>query len=231
MSGAPILTVESLSGGYGEINVVEDVSLSIEPGHVLAIVGRNGVGKTTLMKLIAGHLAPTRGTIAMRGARIDALPPHLRHRQGLAYAPQENVAFPALTVAENLTLHLNERSLNRYNDLLAAFPRITQRLNQRAGNLSGGERKILSFCRALGEAQPLTLLDEPTEGVQAENIDKMASFITQRAANGAAFVIVEQNLGLVAAIADQTLVMDHGACVESHRGRVSRETLAERLAL
>jgi len=231
MSDPPILAVESLSAGYGEIAVVEDIGFSLAPGRVLAIVGRNGVGKTTLLKLLAGHLPPMRGTILLRGAAIQNLPPHLRHRRGLAYAPQENVAFPTLTVAENLTLHLQDRSLTRYGDLFAAFPRLVERLQQRAGDLSGGERKILSFCRALGEALPLTLLDEPTEGVQAESIEKMAAFIALRASQGAAFVVVEQNLGLVSAVADETIVMDHGACVERCVGRVSRAALAARLAL
>ena len=231
MSGEPLLRAEGLVGGYGDIDVVRDLSFELKAGQTLCIVGRNGVGKTTLMRMLAGHLAKARGSLWFRGERIDALAPFRRHRLGIAYAPQENVAFSTLSVAENLALLHRDRSLRRYETLFATFPRMAERLKQRAGDLSGGERKILSFCRALGESLPLTALDEPTEGVQAENIDRMASVIRARAASGASFVIVEQNLTLVTEIADSVLVMDHGVITSRFASRPSREELASLLAI
>ena len=140
-------------------------------------------------------------------------PGTVRLQAGIAYAPQENVVFGELSVAENLWLHLPDRRGARYAAALAAFPRLEERLRQRAGLLSGGERKLLSFTRTLGLQAPLSMLDEPTEGVQPENIDRMAALVNAAKAAGRGFVVVEQNLAFIEQIADEVLVLDHGACV------------------
>ena len=121
--------------------------------------------------------------------------------------------FGELSVAENLWLHLRDRNFARYAACLQAFPRLGERLRQRAGSLSGGERKLLSFTRTIGLAAPLSLLDEPTEGVQPENIEHMVRLLRDRLAAGAGFIVVEQNLAFIAAIADDVLVLDHGEVV------------------
>ncbi|MEO3999473.1 ATP-binding cassette domain-containing protein [Mesorhizobium sp. CAU 1732] len=211
MSG-PLLHVDEIGGGYGDIRIIEEMSLGVDRGEVLCIAGRNGVGKTTLLKLITGFLPLMTGAIHLDGQRIDPLPAHGRSRVGMTYAPQENVVFPTLSVRDNLNLHSGRDALARYGELFEAFPRIGERLDQTAGTLSGGERKILSFCRALGEGNTLTLLDEPTEGVQPENIDRMTRIIRDRAAAGAAFIIVEQNLALIEAAANRVMVLDQGRC-------------------
>ncbi len=141
------------------------------------------------------------------------MPAHARLASGIAYAPQENVVFGELSVGENLSLHLGERGLARYDSLLATFPRIKERLRQRAGLLSGGERKLLSFTRTMGLQAPLSMLDEPTEGVQPENIDRMGRIICELKSTGSCFLIVEQNLTFIEQIADDVLVLDHGECV------------------
>jgi len=182
---------------------------------VLGILGRNGVGKTTLLRLLMGYLAPVAGSVRLRGQALGAMATHARQRLGMAYAPQEGLVFDPLSVRENLTLHRADRSLAPYEELLAAFPRLAERLEQRAGTLSGGEKKLLSFCRAIADAAPLTLLDEPSEGVQQENLDRMSRFIRQRQSQGAAFVIVEQNLAFLVATMEHALVLDHGECVLS----------------
>jgi ABC-type branched-subunit amino acid transport system ATPase component len=232
MSGAPLLSVESLSGGYGEIVVVNGFSLDLAGGEVACVTGRNGVGKSTLVRLVTGSLKPSSGRVVFRGRDLTAAPAHGRARQGMGYAPQEGVVFDNLTVAENLTLHHKDRSLERYRNLFTAFPRLSERLAQRAGTLSGGEKKILSYCRALAEDTALVILDEPTEGVQPENITLMAEAIRRGKEAGRAFLIVEQNLSLVEAVADAAYLLDHGECVYSTTERDGlRARLSERLQL
>ena len=214
-ASAPLLAFDGLTGGYGDTVVLRGIGGAVASGQVLGILGRNGVGKTTLLRLLMGYLAPVAGSVRLRGQALGAMATHARQRLGMAYAPQEGLVFDPLSVRENLTLHRADRSLAPYEELLAAFPRLAERLEQRAGTLSGGEKKLLSFCRAIADAAPLTLLDEPSEGVQQENLDRMSRFIRQRQSQGAAFVIVEQNLAFLVATMEHALVLDHGECVLS----------------
>lgn len=209
------LTLDKLTGGYGEVTVVEDISLTVGQGEACCITGRNGVGKTTLLNLATGALNPRAGRVLVGDRDVTGLAANRRYRLGISYAPQENIVFDSLTVAENLTLHHRGRSLERYRTLFERFPRIGERLTQKAGTLSGGEKKILSFCRAMAEDNPLTFLDEPTEGVQPENIDHMAEVINAAKATGRSLVVVEQNLSLVEKIADSAIFLDHGRVVFS----------------
>ena len=200
--------------GYGDTLVLRGVSGRVAPGGVLGILGRNGVGKTTLLRALAGFLPLSSGRVQWQGRDLQSVPPHARLASGIAYAPQEEVVFAELSVQENLWLHLAERQGDRYAQLLAQFPRLAERMAQRAGSLSGGERKLLSFTRTLGLRAELSLLDEPTEGVQPENIDRMATLLRQRCDEaGAAFIVVEQNLSFLMSVADDVLVLDHGDCV------------------
>lgn len=227
-----LLTLDDLSGGHGDISVVRRFSLVVETGTVTCIVGRNGVGKTTLVRLVTGSLQPRSGEVLFAGKPVTALPAHRRRAIGMGFAPQEGVVFDGLTVLENLTLHFPDRSIQGYRALFDRFPRIEERLAQRAGTLSGGEKKILSFCRAVAEDTRLVILDEPTEGVQPENIKLMAEVINEEKQSGRAFLIVEQNLNFVESVADQALVMDHGECIYSTARQANlRGDLAERIKL
>lgn len=227
-----VLALENLTGGYGEVTVVDDITLSTNPGEVCCITGRNGVGKTTLVRLINGTLAAQAGRIVLAGQVITPLAANRRYRLGMSYAPQENVVFDLLSVAENLTLQHQGRSLTRYRALFELFPRIGERLVQKAGTLSGGEKKILSFCRAMAEDNILTILDEPTEGVQPENIELMAGAINAAKARGRSFIVVEQNLSLVEKIADTVAFLDHGNMVFSSAfGHDTRDTLYQLMVI
>lgn len=210
---ADLLCFSGLKGGYGDTTVLRGVDGGVQDGQTLGILGRNGVGKTTLMRLLTGYLQPFSGEVLWKGKTYGRMAPFKRSRLGLAYSPQEGVVFDELSVADNLVLHLGSRDLSRYAPYLEAFPRLRERLRQRAGTLSGGEKKLLAFVRVLAEGKPLSLLDEPTEGVQQENIDLMAALLRQRAAQGAAFIIVEQNLGFLQQVTDTLMVLDHGQCV------------------
>jgi len=204
--------VELLSG-YGDTVVIRGVSGDVQPGQVLAVVGRNGVGKSTLLKTLAGQLPLISGAISWSGALLTNQPLHSRLGLGIAFTPQDNIVFGELTVADNLWLHHSDRSTARYEELFEQFPLLKLRLGQSAGSLSGGERKLLSFARTLGLQAKLAMVDEPSEGVQPENIDKMARLVNRRKAEGTSFIIVEQNLEFVSEIADTVIVLDHGEVV------------------
>ena len=229
---APVLSIDALSGGHGDITVIHHFSAAVAPGELAFVTGRNGVGKSTLVKLVAGHLPARGGRLTFRGEDLTAAPGHRRRRLGLGYAPQEGIVFDELTVAENLTLQYANRSLDRYEAPFARFAFLAGRLPQPAGTLSGGEKKILSFCRALAEDTALVILDEPSEGVQAENIARMVAAIREAAAGGRAFLVVEQNLNLVEEVADRVYLLDRGACVyDAPNGPDLRAALLDRLRI
>jgi urea transport system ATP-binding protein len=225
-----VLSFERLAGGYGSADVVRDVSGHAVAGQVLCVVGRNGVGKSTLMKMLFGYLPCRGGSVSFRGRPIHRLDPTDRHRLGISYSPQERPVFDALSIRDNLTLMRDQRSLSEYSRYFERFPVLQRRLSQHAGTLSGGEKKLLAFTRAMSETLPLVLLDEPSEGVQWENILHMAALIDERKREGAAFVIVEQNLAFADRIADGYLVMDQGRVVlEGPRDGIGREELLAHL--
>ncbi|MEO6032939.1 MAG: ATP-binding cassette domain-containing protein [Burkholderiaceae bacterium] len=230
----PALAFDGLVAGYGDTVVLRGVNAVLQPGQVLGVLGRNGVGKTTLMRALAGFLPLMRGHVSLLGVDLARVPAQRRLAAGLAYAPQEDTVFTDLSVAENLRLHLNPRNAaehaQRYAPYFEAFPRLLERARQRAGSLSGGERKLLSFTRTLALHVGVSLLDEPTEGVQPENIDRMSTLLRARCREGAAFVVVEQNLSFLDTIADQVLVLNHGECVLSGtRSAFSRDELTRHL--
>lgn len=223
---------QSITSGYADTVVIREISGHLGSGQVLGILGRNGVGKSTLLKAISGFLPLMSGSVTWQGENLSTIPSFARLNRGIAYAPQENIVFGDLSVRDNLFLHLSDKKQERYDYLLSKFPKLNERMNQRAGALSGGERKLLSFVRTMGLAMPLSLLDEPTEGVQPENIDLMAALIVERKLKGASFIVVEQNLSFIENIADKVCVLDHGDLVlEGDMTLLGREKIEKHLVV
>lgn len=222
---APRCEFEGLVGGYGSSMILRGIAGAVGPGEVLFVLGRNGVGKSTLMKVLMGFLPSRAGSMRLEGREITALAPPERRRAGITYCPQEGAVFHQLSVHDNLFLMAPPAAAARLAALVDRFPLLRRRREQRAGTLSGGEKKILSFVRGAIEDHSLVLLDEPTEGVQAENIERMESVIVEQCAGGTSFIVVEQNLGMAERLADRWLVMDKGQIVVQGTGRPERNAI------
>ncbi|MET0219693.1 MAG: ABC transporter ATP-binding protein [Tardiphaga sp.] len=204
------LDIQSLDAGYGRSQVLFGVTLSVPWRGGVAILGRNGAGKTTLLKTIIGELPVLAGSISLDGRDVGRLPTEQRIRRGVGYVPQEHSVFAKLSVRDNLAVGaLTNRDSEAVDRVLDIFPKLGQRLDQFAGTLSGGERKMLAIGRAMLSDPKILLLDEPTEGVWIGVIEE----ITERLivlAKDIAVVIVEQHLDLALRVAHQAYVLDRG---------------------
>ena len=228
---AKMLDIKGLSGGYNDLIVVRGISLHVSEGETVSVTGRNGVGKTTLMRLLSGSLPCSGRVVNFLGTDMINLAEHKRFALGISYAPQERIIFDDLSVEDNLTLHYQDTDLNRYDSYFEKFPRLRDRLKQRAGTLSGGEKKLLSFTRAVAEPTSLVLLDEPTEGVQSDNIELMAQIISDEKNKGRGFLIVDQNLTFLENITDTIHLMDHGEQIYQANGVNFRTEIESRISI
>ena len=210
MSEESILTVDTLSAGYGRSRVLFDVTLSAPRTGAVAVLGRNGAGKTTLLKTLAGEIKPMGGSIVFDGQDCAGEGTEHRVRRGLGYVPQEQAVFGTLTVRENLALGATtQRDRNNFDMALDFFPKLASRLSQQAGTLSGGERKMLAIGRAILGQPRLLMLDEPTEGVWVGVIEEIAERL-QELAKEISLIIVEQHVELALRVADHAFVMGQG---------------------
>jgi ABC-type branched-subunit amino acid transport system ATPase component len=192
----PLLEVEDLSAGYGEMEILRGVSIAVAPGEIVTMIGPNGAGKSTLVKAIFGLLRPRRGRIGFRGEEIAGLPPPAIVRKGIAYVPQVDNVFPSLTVEENLEMGAFIRRDDfrpRLREIYALFPVLGQRRRQRVGQLSGGERQMVAMGRALMVDPALLLLDEPSAGLAPRLVDTVFATVSEINTTGVAVLIVEQN--------------------------------------
>src|SRR5947199_1658651 len=222
-----MLQVDAIDLHYGAAQALRAVSLSAEPGKVTCVLGRNGVGKTTLLDALAGQQPVSHGTITLGGSDITRLKPDERARRGVAYVPQGREIFPLLTVEENLKtgfapLKREDRSIP--DDVFSLFPVLNDMLGRRGGDLSGGQQQQLAIGRALIMRPRLLLLDEPTEGIQPSIIKDIARAIAYlRNLGRIAVVLVEQYLDFARELGDHFAVMDRGAIVFS----CTRDTMDE----
>ena len=211
-----MLVLDGVSAGYGGALVLRDVSFAARPGEVTCIMGRNGVGKTTLMRVIMGLVRAEKGSVRLNGRELAHLPAHKVPAQGIGYVPQGRRLVGPLTVAENLEIGLMARAKGKAqrDRVLTLFPRLRERLGQVSSTLSGGEQQMLAVARALCLEPSVLLLDEPTEGLQPSMIAAIREVVVGLTAAGVAVVLVEQRVEAVLGMADRVAFMDHGQVAE-----------------
>jgi branched-chain amino acid transport system ATP-binding protein len=208
------LELDGVSAGYGETVVLDGVSLVLGEGGTLAVLGRNGVGKTTLLATMLGHTTLHAGRIAFRGHAIEGLRPFQRARLGIGYVPQEREIFPSLTVDENLTVAARAGERWTRERVYELFPSLAERRRNMGNQLSGGEQQMLAIGRALMGNPSLLLLDEPLEGLAPVIVDALLAALHRlREDDGLAIVLVEQHARLALAFASRAVVLDRGRLV------------------
>jgi urea transport system ATP-binding protein len=231
-----MLEANNIDLHYGAAQALRGVSLVAEPGKVTCVLGRNGVGKTTLLRALVGQQAISRGSITLGGDAIDKLKPYERARRGIAFVPQGREIFPLLTVHENLQTGfapLKREDRDIPDDVFSLFPVLQTMLGRRGGDLSGGQQQQLAIGRALVMRPKVLLLDEPTEGIQPSIIKDIGRAISYlRGLGGMAIVLVEQYLDFACELGDQFAVMDRGAVTYTcDRASLDEAALARAMAL
>jgi urea transport system ATP-binding protein len=235
-----MLKVEGVNQYYGGSHILRGVGFEARGGEVTVVLGRNGVGKTTLLKSLVGLVGVKTGTIQLDGQPIEKLAPYERVRRGIGYVPQGREIFGRLTVEENLRMGLASRPGGTPipPSLFELFPVLKQMLHRRGGDLSGGQQQQLAIARALAAGPKLLVLDEPTEGIQPNVIKDIGRVIRKLADQGLdggppmAIILVEQYYDFAAELADQYLVMERGEIVQRGRGAdMAAERVRERMAI
>jgi len=231
---ASALELKGVVAGYGETVVLEDINLALTPGENVSIIGRNGVGKTTLLATVMGHTRLYRGDILLDGKSLVGVPVYARALMGLGYVPQEREIFPSLTVRENLEIAARPGQWTQAR-VFELFPRLEERLDNMGNQLSGGEQQMLSIARALLTNPSLLLMDEPTEGLAPVIVEALtAVLIKLRAESALSIVLVEQNSRVALAFSERTIVMSKGRIVydgASAALRADPEKLAQLMGL
>jgi branched-chain amino acid transport system ATP-binding protein len=219
MSGeAEVLSVAGLESGYGGAMVLNELNLSLREGEIFAILGKNGMGKSTLLKTVMGFIAARQGSVSFYGQSAAGLSPDRIAHQRVAYIPQEQPLFQDLTVRENLGLALvrDKDFTVRFDAIADYFPFLKERMGQKAGTLSGGEQKMLLVARALICRPRIILIDEITEGMQPSVIERLIGILhSERDKFGTAMLVVEQNVHFALAAADRYAVLDLGRIVDA----------------
>jgi urea transport system ATP-binding protein len=230
----PMLAISDLHSAYGQSEVLHGLDIAVAPGEIVAVMGRNGMGKTTLMKTLMG-IVPTRaGRVTVDGQDITGLRSHERVAKGIAYVPQGRLIFSTMTVQENIETGLtvtNERKVPQ--DLYTMFPVLLEMKARRGGNLSGGQQQQLAIARALASRPKVLLLDEPTEGIQPSIIREMGRTLKKiRDERGLSIVVSEQVLSFALDVADRVLVIENGSIVhEADRADVDEARISRFLSV
>lgn len=230
-----MFNIAGLVSGYGQSRVIHGVDLTVAQGEIVAVMGRNGMGKTTLFKTLMGLLPAMQGAITLDGKPLARLESHQRVRSGVAYVPQGRMIFPTLTVEENIRTGLRGRALRDPvpDEIYALFPVLHDMRWRRGGDLSGGQQQQLAIARALATHPRVLLLDEPTEGIQPSVIKDIArSLLEIRQLRDLAIIVSEQVLSFTLQIADRLIVIDKGRFVhEDLREHVDEQTISKYLSV
>lgn len=229
-----MLNITSLRAAYGQSEVLHGVDMSVQPGEIVAIMGRNGMGKTTLMKTLMGIIPEKDGAITVGAEPLTGLKPHQRVARGIAYVPQGRMIFSAMTVQENVESGLIVTGKTKVpDDIYELFPVLLEMKNRRGGNLSGGQQQQLAIARALASNPKVLLLDEPTEGIQPSIIRDMARTLRKiRDEKGLSIVVSEQVLSFALDVADRVMVIESGTFVhDSSRAGIDEAKVSKFLSV
>jgi branched-chain amino acid transport system ATP-binding protein len=210
-----MLEVEELHAYYGKSHVLHGVSFNVQPGEIVALLGRNGVGRSTSIRAIMG-LVSARGSVRFRNRQILGLKAHEVSRRGIGYVPEDRAIFPDLTVRQNLALGMKSRKESgrwKMEDMFALFPQLRQRADAPGGVLSGGEQQMLTLCRTLMGDPDLLLIDEPTEGLAPRTVAQVSEFLVEMKKRAISVLLVEQKLTISLQISQRLYVMGHGRVV------------------
>ncbi len=215
-STTPLVLVEDVHTFYGKSHILNGVSLTIGPGEIVGLLGRNGVGKSTTLKTIMGLVQPRQGKVMLEGKPITNMPPHKLARLGIGYVPEDRRIFRLLTVMENLRTGLDrggvtdEKKRALLDKVFAFFPVLAERRNQAGGTLSGGEQQMLAIARAMMLEPKIILLDEPTEGLMPRMVSQIKNIIDVLHKEDVAILLVEQNVPLTLAASQRVYIMEKG---------------------
>ena len=213
---APLVLVENVHTYYGKSHILHGVSLTVGPGEVVGLLGRNGVGKSTTLKTIMGLVQPSQGNVRLEGGEITSMPPHKLARLGIGYVPEDRRIFRFLTVMENLRTGLDRNGVTEekkrilLDKVFAYFPVLAERRNQAGGTLSGGEQQMLAIARAMMLQPKIILLDEPTEGLMPRMVSQIKNIIDALHKDDVAILLVEQNVPLTLAASQRVYIMEKG---------------------
>ena len=227
-----MLRIEALSAGYGDIGVLSDISFTVESGQILGILGRNGMGKTTLIRALAGLIIPSAGTVEIEDQDVTRLPPHERASRGITTVVQGRGIFPKLSVRENLEMGRIASSRvkqNRLQEVLEFFPILGERMGQAAGTMSGGEQQMLAIGRGLMTDPKIMLLDEPSDGIMPTLVTQIAATMVEiNKRNQMSIVVVEQNVPMVFSMTDDCIILEKGRIVAAgHRSEVAKSEIMQ----
>ena len=224
-----ILGLERIHTYYGLVHMLQGVSLEVERGEVLALLGRNGAGKTTVLKSILGLVPPRAGRVVYRDQDITGLPPHVVARRGIAYVPAHRGIFSTLSAAENLDIVRRRSGTGTVEEVFARFPRLAELKGRLGRHLSGGEQQMLAIGRAIMTHPSLMLLDEPSQGLAPLVLETIVEMLRDLKREGLAMLLVEQNVETAVAIADRVVILDQGSKV--FEGPPGQLTADEQIAI
>jgi len=210
-----MLDIKDLNAFYGKSHILRGVNLNIEKGEIVSLLGRNGVGRSTLVKAIMGLVQP-QGSIKFLGEEISGMPSHTIALKGIGYVPENRDIFPTLTVKENLLLGVKDTKVKGQwdlNELFKMFPNLKERQDVMGGSISGGEQQMLTMCRCLMGDPAFMMIDEPTEGLSPQMVEKVSDLLKQIASKGISILLVEQKLTIALKLSSKVYLMGHGEMV------------------